>query len=193
MSSHVNSSLAASSTSSGPRCCVRRWMIRFTSGPSRIASRMRGVDPGRDRFADQEALHLDREDDRDHAEQQSDADAAQRVPARVAGDLGEADADQREQQADERAGVLEQHDRELGALGGADEAPPRAALAARDGLARARCATTAPRARSPRRARRTPRPATRARAGSMSFSMPSYSANSEPRVKSTSATMNAQK
>ena len=49
---------------------------------------------------------------------------------------------EREQQADERAGVLEQHDRELGALRGADEAPPRAALAARRWPRGARCAAT---------------------------------------------------
>ena len=36
----VNSSLAVSSTSSGPRCCVRRWMMRDTSGPPRMAARI---------------------------------------------------------------------------------------------------------------------------------------------------------
>ena len=91
--------------------------MRVTSGPSRIAARISASTCGRDRLADQQALHLDRQHDRDHAEQQADPDAAERVPARVAGDLGQADPDEREHQADERADVLEQHDRQLGALG----------------------------------------------------------------------------
>ena len=80
--SHVNSSLAARRTSSGPRCWVRRWMIRETSGPSRIAVRICSSTCGRDRLADEEALHLDREDHGDDAEQQTDPDAAERVPPR---------------------------------------------------------------------------------------------------------------
>ncbi len=116
-----------------------------------------------------------------------------RVPARVAGDLGEADADQREQQADERAGVLEQHDRELGALGGADEPPPRAAAAVGHGLA-ARGAQR-PALEHDGDAEHGERPDRRLEllAGGCSLSTPSYNANIEPRVKSTSATMNAQK
>ena len=47
-----------------------------------------------------------------------------RVPDAVAGHQGQADAEQREDQAEQRREVLEQHDRQLGRLGGADEAAP---------------------------------------------------------------------
>ena len=48
------------------------------------------------------------------AEQHADADGADAVPHRVAGDHRQADAGQREHQTDQRAGVLEQHHRQLG-------------------------------------------------------------------------------
>ena len=93
----------------------------------------------------------------------------------------------------ERAGVLEQHDGELGALGRADEAPPRATLTARRGFAARGAQRPGLRARSRRRARRTRQIGESSSCGSMSFWMPSYSANIDPSVNSTSATMNAQK
>ena len=55
----------------------------------------------------------------------ADGDRADGVPAGFAGDVGEEHADEGEHQADERADVLEQHDRQLGLLRAADEAPPR--------------------------------------------------------------------
>ena len=84
------------------------------------------VELRRDRLSDQQALHLDGEDHRDDAEQHADPEAAGRVPARIARDLGERDPDQRDAEADERAGVLEEHHRDLRVLRGADEVPPRA-------------------------------------------------------------------
>jgi hypothetical protein len=94
------------------------------------------VELGRDGFTDQQALHLDREHHRDHAEQRADAEAAGGIPARVARELGDGDPDQRDPEADERAGVLEEDHRELGVLRGPDEVPPRpVALAHREGFA----------------------------------------------------------
>ena len=58
----------------------------------------------------------------------ADPEAAGRVPARLAGDLGERDPDQRDAEADERAGVFEEHHRDLRVLRGADEVPPRRVL-----------------------------------------------------------------
>src|SRR5262247_713255 len=81
-------------------------------------------DARRSRLADEQALHLLREHDCDNDEQDPDADASQRVPARVPGDLGGADPDDGEEQAEERARVLEEDDRELGALRTADVLPP---------------------------------------------------------------------
>jgi hypothetical protein len=66
-----------------------------------------------DGFADQQALHLDREHERDPAEQDADRDRTRGVEARIARDHREPDARSREQQADQRAEVLEQHDRQL--------------------------------------------------------------------------------
>src|SRR5205814_1479493 len=64
------------------------------------------LDVRRDGLADEQALHLDREHHRDDTEQQADADAAERVPTRVAGDLGQVDADERDEQTHQRAGVF---------------------------------------------------------------------------------------
>ena len=56
----------------------------------------------------------------------SDADAqrADAVPDAVAGEQGEADAAEGEDQADERAEVLQEDDGQLGGLGAADELRP---------------------------------------------------------------------
>ena len=89
------------------------------------------------------------------------------------------------EQADERAGVLEQHDGQLGALGGADEAPPRTAL--RDWDRPRACAVRSDRPSSTIATPSTPNAqiGDSSSCGSMSFSTPSYNANSEPRVNST--------
>ena len=65
-------------------------------------------------FAEQQARHLVGEEDRDDHEQDADREAAGRVPSRLVGDRGHDDAEQRDAEADQRAGVLEQHDRDLG-------------------------------------------------------------------------------
>ena len=67
-------------------------------------------------------------------EQQADHQRAERVEQRVAGDHREADAEQGEDEAGEGAGVLQQHDRQLGRLGAADERHPGLVPAARTWL-----------------------------------------------------------
>ncbi len=89
----------------------------------------------RNRLTDEQALHLDREHHRDDAEERADAEAPGCVPARLVGDLGQRDADEGDGEPDERAGVLEEDDRDLGILRVVDERPPRPALAHRERLA----------------------------------------------------------
>ena len=119
------STLVATSSSSGPSWSVRRWITRRTSGLRLDGGADRRVHVGARGLADQQALHLDREHDRDRAEQQADRDAADRVVAGLAGDDREPETDEREQEAEERADVLEQHDGQLGRLRPPDELPPR--------------------------------------------------------------------
>src|SRR4051794_7214648 len=76
-------------------------------------------------LADEQALRLDDEDDRDDAQQDADADRPQRVEDDVAGQDGQPDAPEGQDQADEGAEVLEEDDGQLGVDRGADEAPPR--------------------------------------------------------------------
>ncbi len=106
---------------------MRRWMQRRTVGKSSIVRRIRADDLGPGRFADEQAAHLDHENDRDCDEQGADREAAHAVPAAVAGDVGDDDAQERDREADEGGRVLEEHDGEVGALGVADELPPRLA------------------------------------------------------------------
>ena len=75
-------------------------------------------------LADEQALGLDAEDDRDGDQQHADRDRADAIPDRVAGEDGEADAGEGEDQAEERGDVLEQDDRQLGLLGVPDEVDP---------------------------------------------------------------------
>ena len=75
-----NSTLAHTSSSSGPRCSVRMWMscdhpgLDLDGGLDGLALLAAG------RLADQQALHLDHEDDGDDAEQHADGDRAVGVP-----------------------------------------------------------------------------------------------------------------
>ena len=69
------------------------------------------------RLADQQALHLDGQDDGDDDEQDADGDRADGVPAGLVGEVGQEHAAEGEEQADLGADVLEQHDRQLGLLG----------------------------------------------------------------------------
>lgn len=85
-------------------------------------------------LAEQEGLRLDGQDDRDEDQQDADAEGADAVPDAVAGAEGEADARERQDQADERAEVLQENDREFGRLGPADEFGPGAVAARLVGL-----------------------------------------------------------
>ena len=58
-------------------------------------------------------MHLDHQDDRDHAQQRADHRGADAVPDRVTGQHCQTDAQQREDQTDQRTGVLEQHHRQF--------------------------------------------------------------------------------
>ena len=92
----------------------------------------RGRDPapdrllllGRGRLTEQQAVHLEPEDDRHHGQQRADGQGAEAVPDRVAGDRGQPDAEEGEAEPELGGGVLQQHHRQLGLLGGADERPP---------------------------------------------------------------------
>ncbi len=75
-------------------------------------------------FAEQQGLGLGGQDERDQDEQDADAEGADAVPDAVAGEQGQADAAEREDQTDERAEVLQEDDRQLGGLGAADELGP---------------------------------------------------------------------
>ena len=75
-------------------------------------------------LADQQALHLDGQQDGDDDEQDADGDRADGVPAGLTGEVGEQHAAQGEEQAELGTDVLEQHHRQLGLLGGADVRPP---------------------------------------------------------------------
>ena len=98
----------------------------------------RRVDHGDDRcvigvgraLADEQALGLDAEHDRDDDQQRADHERADGVEDRVAGDHREADAEEGEHEADQSADVLEQHDGQLRRLGVANERHPRLSLAA---------------------------------------------------------------
>ena len=76
-----NSSLAATSSSSGPRCCgaeVDEPAHAVASSSVRVIRSRSSV--GR-RLADQQALHLDRQHDGDDDEQDADGDRARRRPS----------------------------------------------------------------------------------------------------------------
>ena len=76
-------------------------------------------------LAEQQGLHLDGENDRDEHQERADQGGADGVPDAVVGGQGHADAEQREDQAEQGGEVLEQDDGQLGRLGRADEARPR--------------------------------------------------------------------
>ena len=77
--------LAPTSSSSGPRWSVFMWMMRSTPG---VASRAASIRAGRpaSRLAQQQALGLDRQHDRDHHEQDADHRRARDVEVVVLGD-----------------------------------------------------------------------------------------------------------
>src|SRR5918997_3495098 len=83
---------------------------------------------------DQQALGLDDEDDRDDTQQNADAHRADRVPDRVTGQHRQPDSAQRENQTEQRSGILQQHDGKLRGLGLPDELPPGAVSLERPGL-----------------------------------------------------------
>ena len=76
------------------------------------------------RLADQQALHLVGQDEGDDAEEQADAEGADAVVDGVVGGDRGGDGDQGDEEAGQRAEVLQQDDRELGLLGPPDELPP---------------------------------------------------------------------
>ncbi len=67
-------------------------------------------------LADEQASHLEAEHGRDDDEQHADRERADAVPDAVAGERGETDAEEREEESDERGDVLEQDDRSSGAF-----------------------------------------------------------------------------
>ena len=71
----------------------------------------------------------------DGHQQQADHRGAEGVPDAVAGDQRQADAEEREDQAQQGAEVLQQDDGQLGLLGVADELDPALLAAQRVGLA----------------------------------------------------------
>ena len=77
----------------------------------------RGLDRGEfltgGALADQQAVHLDHQDHRDDPQQQPDEHGTDAVPDRVSGQDREADAEQRENQAQQGPGVLEEHHRKF--------------------------------------------------------------------------------
>jgi len=76
------------------------------------------------RLADEQALHLDRQDRRHAAQQDADRDRAGPVPPAVAGGRGQRHPGQGEDQAGQRGYVLQQDRRQLRGLGPPDEAHP---------------------------------------------------------------------
>ncbi len=78
----------------------------------------------RGRLADEQALGLDDQDDRDRDQQQPDAERADAVPHRLVRQRRQPHADEGEGEPDQRGDVLEQHQRQLGDLGVPDERGP---------------------------------------------------------------------
>ena len=81
-------------------------------------------------LADEQALGLDPEHDRDEHQQQADHERAESVEHRVPGDHRETDAEQGEDETGKRPGVLQQHDGKLGRLRMPDEQHPGLSLRA---------------------------------------------------------------
>src|SRR5688500_17885550 len=80
--------LAATRSSSGPRCTVRRWMTRSTPGASSRAVNL--VDLlGYGGLPDEQAGGLPGQENRDSGEQDADAEACDAVEDAVAGQDGE--------------------------------------------------------------------------------------------------------
>lgn len=99
-------------------------MMRVTVSPSTRAVSIFWVSSTPSGLAEQQRLGLGGEDQGDQDEQDADAEGADAVPDAVAGEQGETDAAEREDQADEGAEVLQEDDRQLGGLGVADELLP---------------------------------------------------------------------
>jgi hypothetical protein len=77
------------------------------------------------RLANEQAAHLDPKCHRDDAEQQPDRHTLDRVEAGLPRDHRQAHPHQRAAQPEQRPHILKQDNRELGALGTANERPPR--------------------------------------------------------------------
>ena len=102
------------------------WLIRRRTARRALEAGDDPVEVGlRRRLADQQALHLDRQDDGDDDEQDADGDRADGVPAGLVGEVGQQHAGEGEEQADLGADVLEQHDGQLGRLRLAQPRRPR--------------------------------------------------------------------
>ena len=138
------------------------------------------------RLADEQALHLGGQHDGDDAEQQADERSSRRRPRRALPvTIDRPTRDEGDDQADQRAGVLEQHDGSSGAFDRRMNCEPAGARP-RAGWTRApRCGTRSPRARWRPAGCRWPTPGDSSSWGCSSFSTPSKMANIEPSANST--------
>lgn len=109
-------------------------MMAGTVSPSTMAASIFLTSSTPHGLAQEERLGLGGQDDRDGDQQDADAEGADAVPDAVARAQGQAHADEREDQTDERAEVLKEHDRQLGCLGVAYEVLPGLRAADRVGL-----------------------------------------------------------
>lgn len=99
-------------------------MMRVTVSPSTTEARIFSTSSTAGRLAEQQRLGLGGENDRDHDQEDADAQGADAVPDAVPGAQRQADASEGQDQADERAQVLEEDDREFRCLGPTDELRP---------------------------------------------------------------------
>ena len=75
-------------------------------------------------FADEQALSLPIDEQPDRHEQQADGDGRDRVPRALAGERRKSDPDQRDENTDQRAEILEEDDDDLRRLRHPEKAPP---------------------------------------------------------------------
>ena len=109
----------------GPRCSVLMWMTRSTRGSATRAASIAAHGLGRRRprrAAGSWSRPPGRPPPRPAARRSRRVPMPSQTPSSVIS--VSADAEQREHQADQRGEVLEQHDRQLGRLGPADELHP---------------------------------------------------------------------
>ncbi len=85
-------------------------------------------------LAEEQGLGLGGQDEGDQDEEDADADGADAVPDAVAGEQGQADAAEGEDEADEGAEVLQEDDGQFGGLGAADVLDPGEGAAGLVGL-----------------------------------------------------------